>query len=161
MKVPHIVEWGTRGEDHTSLMPCVRPRHSDSRGVQGRHGARLGHVRDEEGLWGFTHTYALSVRPGSFLAISAHLLPSDRCSFMMMPSSFAVHGPFLMPGLSWLCHRSRHCLPLRPLSFAATVAQLPGPCLRTIAATLRSSSWVQDFFTCGGGMGGAAGVQCV
>ena len=36
VKVPHIVEWGTRGEDHTSLMPCVRPRHSDSRGVQGR-----------------------------------------------------------------------------------------------------------------------------
>jgi len=31
-------------------------------------------------------------------------------------SSSPVHGSLRMDGSSWLCHRSRHCLPVRPLS---------------------------------------------
>ena len=34
-------------------------------------------------------------------------------------------------GCSWWCHRSRHCLPMRPGKWAATELQLPSPILAT------------------------------
>ena len=57
---------------------------------------------------------ALSVRPGRCLAISAHLFPCSLCARCRVSSSSSVHGSFLIDGSSWLCQRSRHCLPLRP-----------------------------------------------
>lgn len=57
---------------------------------------------------------ALSVRPGRSLAISAHLLPSCLCASISMLSSSSDHASFLIEGLRWLCHRSRHCLPILP-----------------------------------------------
>jgi hypothetical protein len=44
-------------------------------------------------------------------------------------SSSAVHESFLMSGLRWLCHRSRHCLPLRPGRCRAICAHFFVPCL--------------------------------
>jgi hypothetical protein len=53
----------------------------------------------------------LSVRPGSSLAICAHLLPTRLCCSMMMARSSSVNGSFLTPGASWLNQRSRQLLP--------------------------------------------------
>jgi hypothetical protein len=50
---------------------------------------------------------ALSVRPGSRLAISAHLFPSSSCAARMVRSSSAVHGVFFISGFRWLCHLHR------------------------------------------------------
>ena len=44
-----------------------------------------------------------------------------------------------MVGSSWFLKRSRHCLPLRPLSCAATIAHLRNPCSFT-SRTMSSSS---------------------
>mmetsp|Transcript_30302 Transcript_30302/g.59181 ORF Transcript_30302/g.59181 Transcript_30302/m.59181 type:complete len:285 (+) Transcript_30302:1553-2407(+) len=44
---------------------------------------------------------ALSVRPGSSLAISVHLLPWISCALTMRTSSSSVHGPRLIEGSSW------------------------------------------------------------
>jgi hypothetical protein len=46
----------------------------------------------------------LSLRPGSFLAISAHLLPMVLCSMNIFFSSSQLIGSFLMYGSKWLCH---------------------------------------------------------
>lgn len=48
---------------------------------------------------------------------------------MMMRSSSAVHCSLRTAGLSWLCQRSRHCLPMRPLRCDEMNDQLCGPCL--------------------------------
>ena len=58
----------------------------------------------------------LSVLPGRHLAISAHRLPIILCARKRRHYSIAVHWSFLMWGLRWLCHRSRHCLPTLPAS---------------------------------------------
>eukprot|EP00966_Prymnesium_polylepis_P207761 4812691-Prymnesium_polylepis.1 len=82
----------------------------------------------------------LSVRPGRDLAISAHLLPSSACFEITSASSSALHAPLLIAGSSWLCHRSRHCLPLRPGSALAISAHLQPPLLCERAASIRVSS---------------------
>ena len=46
---------------------------------------------------------ALSVRPGSIFAISAHWLPSDLWYWKMMKSSSGCHASFFTSGLRWLC----------------------------------------------------------
>jgi hypothetical protein len=47
-----------------------------------------------------------------------------RRTSMRMRSSSSVQLSRLMEGSSWLCHRSRHCLPLRPGRFDAIAAHL-------------------------------------
>ena len=49
---------------------------------------------------------------------------------------------FLMAGSSWLCQRSRHCLPVRPGSEAAMTDQRFVPCSSTSERTVASSSAV-------------------
>jgi len=46
----------------------------------------------------------LSVRPGRWGAILAHLLPYVSCCSARMRSSSALHSPFFMEGSRWLCH---------------------------------------------------------
>lgn len=93
---------------------------------------------------------ALSVRPGNNLEISAHLLPCFLWASKMILSSSSDHLPFLMSGLRWLCHLSRHCLPIRPLSFDAMKLQFFAPYLVTRSKTVWSSSLVQGPFTSSG-----------
>ncbi len=50
---------------------------------------------------------ALSVLPGSNLAISAHLLPIRAWASLMIFSSASDHGVFLMSGCKWLCQLLR------------------------------------------------------
>mmetsp|Transcript_34300 Transcript_34300/g.80909 ORF Transcript_34300/g.80909 Transcript_34300/m.80909 type:complete len:221 (-) Transcript_34300:645-1307(-) len=89
---------------------------------------------------------ALSVRPGSSRAISAHLFWNLACASMRIWSSSADHASFLTLGSSWLCHRSRICLPLRPAISAASAAHaigFPGTVnLATSFVTSSSSSLV-------------------
>ena len=47
---------------------------------------------------------ALSVRPGSCLAMSAHLVPTCCTSSMMSCSSSSVQSSLLTDGHKWLCH---------------------------------------------------------
>jgi hypothetical protein len=56
----------------------------------------------------------LSVRPGSILVISAHLLPCAVWARKSTHSSWGIHSTLRMLGFRWLCQRSRHCLPSRP-----------------------------------------------
>ena len=50
-----------------------------------------------------------------------------RRTSMRMRSSSSVQLSRLMEGSSWLCHRSRHCFPLRPGRFDAIAAHLSLP----------------------------------
>lgn len=52
----------------------------------------------------------LSDRPGSSLAISAHLLPSVLCKSKMSCSSYLFMGSFLINGSKWLCHLQTLCI---------------------------------------------------
>ena len=54
---------------------------------------------------------ALSVRPGKWRAMSAHLLPWARWALSSRSSSSSVKGRLLIRGSSWLNHRSRQLLP--------------------------------------------------
>ena len=74
---------------------------------------------------------AFSVRPSMTLAMSAHLLPTRLWAWMSWPSSVSLHASRLMSGLSWLCQRSRHCLPIRPGKYLAITLQFPWPCSPT------------------------------
>lgn len=66
---------------------------------------------------------------------------------MMVMSSSSVHRSFLMLGFRWLCHRSRHCLPIRPCRFWAISDQFLGPNFKTMRVTISSSSFVHGPFT--------------
>lgn len=57
---------------------------------------------------------ALSVLPLSCLVKWAHWFPRFLCSKNSNHSSLRAHYSLLMSGLRWLCHLSRHCLPIRP-----------------------------------------------
>ncbi len=46
----------------------------------------------------------LSVLPGRYFAISAHLFPNFLWASMMIISSSIVHLSFLISGFKWLCH---------------------------------------------------------
>mmetsp|Transcript_3246 Transcript_3246/g.8042 ORF Transcript_3246/g.8042 Transcript_3246/m.8042 type:complete len:214 (-) Transcript_3246:557-1198(-) len=58
---------------------------------------------------------ALSVRPGSRFTISDQRVPSSATPSAIRRSSSSVHSPFFTAGHRWLNHRSRHCLPTRPV----------------------------------------------
>mmetsp|Transcript_31164 Transcript_31164/g.72864 ORF Transcript_31164/g.72864 Transcript_31164/m.72864 type:complete len:350 (-) Transcript_31164:914-1963(-) len=83
---------------------------------------------------------ALSVRPGRSLAISAHLFWRVECASMSRRSSSDDHRSFLTLGSSWLCHRSRICLPVRPGRWTASADQDLRPCFLTSSMTISSSS---------------------
>ena len=99
---------------------------------------------------------ALSVLPGSSLAISLHLVPTVRRQWTMMWSSSALQVSLLTSGLSRLCQRSLHCLGVRPATsapmvshlmlavpYAASSSALP-PCSLTSRCTSSSSSADHD-----------------
>lgn len=82
---------------------------------------------------------ALSVLPGSSFAIFAHWFPTLRWASTMILSSASVHAVFLMPGFKWLCHLSRHCLPIRPFRCRAINVHFFGPYRSTNSTTFSSS----------------------
>ena len=51
----------------------------------------------------------LSVLPGRYGAILAHLLPWTVCCSAKVMSSSRLHSPFLMVGSRWLCHLQWCC----------------------------------------------------
>jgi len=61
---------------------------------------------------------------------------------MIVLSSSSVHFSFTISGLRWLCHRSRHCLPILPGRCLATKLQFFGPLLFTNLSTNSSYSEV-------------------
>lgn len=61
-------------------------------------------------------------------------------------SSFSVKGSLRMDGSKWLCHRSRHCLPFRPLRNDAMCDHRLGLCSRTSSTKCLSSSAVHRPF---------------
>ena len=85
---------------------------------------------------------ALSVRPGNNLAILAHWLPYVRCAWMIALSSSSVQEDLLICGLRWLCHLSRHCLPIRPLSSRAIKVHFLGPYFLTSLMTIKNGIWL-------------------
>jgi hypothetical protein len=88
----------------------------------------------------------LSVRPGSILVISAHLLPWAVCAKNRIHSSCSIHSTFRMLGFRWLCHRSLHCFPSLPSTNLAMKDHRCGPYFSTSLRTKLSSSSVQGFF---------------
>lgn len=60
----------------------------------------------------------------------------------MILSSSSVHAVFLIFGFKWLCHRSRHCLPMRPRRLRAISVHFFGPYRATNSMTFSSSSLV-------------------
>mmetsp|Transcript_23675 Transcript_23675/g.80704 ORF Transcript_23675/g.80704 Transcript_23675/m.80704 type:complete len:285 (-) Transcript_23675:136-990(-) len=90
---------------------------------------------------------ALSVRPTNSFAMSAHLLPYLRCASSSLASSTPLHPSRLMSGLRWLCHRSRHCLPMRPGSCWAIFDHCFGPSSFTSWMIFSSSSAVHGPLT--------------
>ena len=69
----------------------------------------------------------LSYLPGKSLAILAHWFPNWSWAWVKSLSSSSVHGDLLMLGSRWLCHRSRHCLPIRPFKCLAIRVHFFGP----------------------------------
>lgn len=89
---------------------------------------RWNFLRIVEFQWFFT---ALSVLPGSSFAICAQWFPCRLCASNSTFSSTLVHGSLRISGFKWLCHLSRHCLPLRPGMVSAMRDHPRGPYLRT------------------------------
>ena len=85
----------------------------------------------------------LSVLPGRYLAISAHLLPNFTWAWIISSSSSSVHFSFFISGFRWLCHLSRHCFPILPGSYLAISDQFLAPWYFTISHRVWSSSAVQ------------------
>ena len=105
---------------------------------------------------------ALSVRPGSNFAISAHRFPIRACSLLIISSSSTLQGLFLMEGSRWFNHLVRHCFPLRAgprccsASFSAIVDHFVFPCAFTSAIIATSSALHHVFLSKGAaGAGGA------
>mmetsp|Transcript_19212 Transcript_19212/g.48906 ORF Transcript_19212/g.48906 Transcript_19212/m.48906 type:complete len:458 (-) Transcript_19212:212-1585(-) len=151
------LELGTGGDAFLSLSR-VRPSLEVSCAAAMWSGWQLslrGHIsfifcslrRIEEFQW---FLIELSVRPGSALAISAHLLPTLACSASSFSSSSGVHASFRMPSSSWLCQRSRHCLPMRPGRCEAICDHFLGPSSSTRRITVSSSSFVHGPLTSAG-----------
>ena len=98
---------------------------------------------------------ALSVLPGSSLAISDHLFPCLRWMSKMILSSSSLHLSFLIEGSKWLCHLSLHYLPTLPGKSSAILLQFLGPFSVTIFSNCSSSSvdqaplfrgWFESYF---------------
>lgn len=92
---------------------------------------------------------ALSVRPGTHLAIKAHLLPNLilikkylKCAYIIAWSYYSVHLSFFISGLRWLCHLYRHCFPILPGRFCAIRLQFLAPFWPTNEKTKSSSYFV-------------------
>jgi len=85
------------------------------------------------------HT-ALSVRPGKYFAISAHLFPSAACTSNNLLSSAGDHGPLTTSGSRWLQYRSRHCLPSRVMTYFAILDHDFFPNTATLLRSKLSSS---------------------
>ena len=86
---------------------------------------------------------ALSVRPSTPLAISHHLFPCFRWSLTIAMSSSIVHLRLTTFGSRWLCHLSRHCLPMRLGRFLAICVQFRAPHFLTARVNISSSCFVQ------------------
>ena len=93
----------------------------------------------------------LSVLPGRCFDISDHLLPTFECIVIKISSSSFVQGALLMMGSRWLCHRSRHCLPVRSdtwhavFKLSAIRVQLVVPYCSTRSRMASSSHRAQIF----------------
>ena len=91
----------------------------------------------------------MSVLPGMYFEISAHLLPCILCVSMKMNSSFLFHGLFLTLGSKWLCHLSRHYFPFLVeeghlvCSSSEMIFHLLVPYFSTRTQIKRSSSFYQ------------------
>ncbi|WVY91363.1 hypothetical protein V8G54_036877, partial [Vigna mungo] len=83
---------------------------------------------------------ALSVLPGSILAMAAHLFPNRSCACKIIASSRVVNGRCSTVGLSWLHHRSLHDFPDRPFTCRLIKAQFFGPWASTSPVRTLSSS---------------------
>lgn len=81
-------------------------------------------------------------RPGNILAISAQRFPTVTCDSRIVRSSSSFQGCLEMSGFKWLCHRSRHCFPIRPGRFDAINDHFFAPYFLTSSTTFRSSSAV-------------------
>merc|ERR550514_1259750 len=80
--------------------------------------------------------------------ISHQRVPSTATPCRIARSSSSLHSVFLTSGQRWLFHRSRHCLPTRPvLSCVAIIDQRHAPYLRTAAHSAVSSSGVHGRLT--------------
>lgn len=88
----------------------------------------------------------LSVRPGSILVISAHLLPWALCAKNKVHYSWLDQSTLRIQGFKWLCQRSRNCFPSRPGTCLAIMDHRWGPCFYTNFLTRLSYSSVQGFF---------------
>lgn len=86
---------------------------------------------------------ALSVLPGITTVISAQWFPTALWNKNRIHSSCSVHFCFLIFGLRWLCHLSRHYLPTLPGMKLAMHVHFDGPYLWTNPITYLSSSSVQ------------------
>ena len=91
-----------------------------------------------------------SYRPGSSLAISAHRLPFVVCASRIARSSSNFHASLQMSGFKWLCHRSRHCFPMRPGRLEAIKDHFLAPYCLTSSMTFLSSSAVHGPLTSSG-----------
>ena len=88
--------------------------------------------------------------PGSNLAISAHRFPLFVCASRIVRSSSNVHASLHISGFKWLCHRSRHCFPMRPGRWEAMRDHFLAPYCLTSSMTFVSSSAVQGPLTSSG-----------
>ena len=86
---------------------------------------------------------ALSVRPSTPFAISHHRFPYLWWSLIIAMSSSAVHLRLTTFGSKWLCHLSRHCLPIRLGRFFAICVQFLAPYFFTARVSVSSSAFVQ------------------
>mmetsp|Transcript_21832 Transcript_21832/g.70509 ORF Transcript_21832/g.70509 Transcript_21832/m.70509 type:complete len:410 (-) Transcript_21832:126-1355(-) len=86
---------------------------------------------------------ALSERPGSSRAITAHAVPNRACMSRITLSSSAENGSLLSEGSSVLNHLRRHDRAVRPGICAASVAQLQAPVSETSLMRRSSSAGVQ------------------
>lgn len=87
----------------------------------------------------------LSVRPGSFLDISAHLFPCTLCNKNSIHYYSYDHSSLFIDGSKWLNHRYRHCFPWRSGKYLAICVQFLGPILPTKSTISWSSSLSHGF----------------
>ena len=85
----------------------------------------------------------LSVLPSRIFAISAHLFSSYRWSINRIHSSSLLHSHFLIFGLRWLCHLSRHYFPILAGRYSEIMVHFWAPIFSTSWIRTTSSSKVQ------------------
>ena len=85
----------------------------------------------------------LSVLPSKTLAISAHLFSTYLCIRNRIHSSSLDQLTFLIFGFKWLCHLSRHYLPIREGRYSEIIVHFWAPIFSTSWTRTISSSSVQ------------------